>query len=227
MVGDLPDIVARLWSVLPKRWFAEESPNLDAVLRCIATPWVWLHKLICYVTMQTRLNTATDSWLDLIATDYFGQKLHRRYTETDVNYRIRIQTALVRGAATRAAVSSGLEDLIGSKPAIFEPGNCMDTGAYATLSGGLNKGCIGLVYGQIGGWGNLTLPFQFFVSATRPATLGVSMLSGYGTLGGGYGEGAISYVDLSILPGHVTDQNIQSTLCDLLPLNTIAWLRIN
>ena len=53
------------------------------------------------------------------------------------------------------------------------------------------------------------------------------MLSGYGTSGGGYGEGAISYVDLSLLPGHVTDQDIQSMLCSLLPVNAIAWLRIS
>jgi hypothetical protein len=35
-----------------------------------------------------------------------------------------------------------------------------------------------------------------------------------------------SYVDLTLLPGTVTDQDIQSTLCSLLPLNALAWLRI-
>ena len=227
MTGDLTDIVARLWAVLPKRWFAEQSPNLDAVLTCIATPWVWLYNLIRYLILQTRLSTATDKWLDLFAIDYFGRRLRRKSNEGDFGYRARIQTALLRSAGTRSAVSSGIEYLIGTKPVIFEPANCGDTGSYAALTGNPNMPSTGLAYGQAGGWGHLGLPFQFFVSVTRPATPGVGILSGYGTSNGGYGEGAISYVDLSLLPGHVTDQDIQSTLCSLLPVNAIAWLRIN
>lgn len=227
MTGDLTDIVSRLCNVLPKRWFSEQSPNLKAILTCIATPWVWLYDVISYVVMQTRLRTATDEWLDLIANDFFGQKIKRKSSEADFAYRLRIQTALLRGAATRAAVSAGMEYLIGTKPVIFEPANCMDTGSYAALTGNPNMPATGFAYGQAGGWGSLGLPFQFFVSATRPVMPGVSMLAGYGTSGGGYGEGAISYVDLALLPGHVTDQDIRSTLCSLLPVNAIAWLRIN
>jgi hypothetical protein len=227
MTGDLTDIVSRLWAVLPKRWFAEQSPNLEAMLTCIATPWVWLHDLICYVIKQTRLRTATDEWLDLMAVDYFGYKIKRKSNEADFPYRARIQAALLREAATRAAVSSCMEYLIGTKPAIFEPANCMDTGSYGLLTGDPNMPGTGLAYGQAGGWGSLGLPFQFFVSATRPATPGVSMVAGYGISSGGYGEGAISYVDLSLFPGHVTDQDIQSVLSSLLPVNAIAWLRIN
>jgi hypothetical protein len=226
MTGDLTDIVSRLWSVLPKRWFAEHSPNLGAILTSIATPWVWLYGVIGYVIAQTRLSTGTDKWLDLIAIDYFGRKLQRKSSETDFAYRGRIQAALLRGAATRSAVSAGLESLTGTPPAIFEPANCMDTGSYGALTGSPNMPSTGLAYGQIGGWGSLGLPFQFFVSAQRPATPGVSMLAGYCTSGGGYGEGTIGYVDLALLPGHVTDQDIQSTLSSLRPVNAIAWLRI-
>ncbi len=50
---------------------------------------------------------------------------------------------------------------------------------------------------------------------------------GYGTSVGGYGEGAISYVDPALLPGHVTDADIQAALSRLLPVNAVAWLRIN
>jgi hypothetical protein len=227
MTGDLSDIVSRLWAVLPKRWFAEQSPNLRAILTCIATPWVWLYNLIGYVVTQTRLRTATGLWLDLIAFDYFGHKLERKPDEADIAYRGRIQATLLRGAATRSAVSAGLESLIGTPPVIFEPANCMDTGAYAALRGSVNPPGIGLAYGQAGGWGSLHLPLQCFVTVTRPSPPGASMLAGYGTSNGGYGEGAISYVDISLLPGQVTDQDIQSTLDSLLPVNVIAWLRIN
>ncbi len=227
MTGDLTDITSRLRTVLPNRWFAGQSPNLSAVLQCIATPWVWLYDLITYVITQTRTSTATDSWLDLIASDFFGTLLARKPNEPDSSYRSRIKAALLREAATRSAVSSGLEALTGSQPIIFEPANCMDTGSYGTLSGSSPLFGTGLAYGQAGGWGNLGLPLQFFVTATLPPTPGVSMLAGYGTPSGGYGAGAISYIDLCSLPGTVTDQDIQSTLCSLLPVNAVAWLRIN
>jgi hypothetical protein len=227
MTGDLADFMSRLRTVLPNRWFAGQSPNLSAVLQSIATPWVWLYDLIAYVTSQTRISTASDSWLDLIADDFFGALLPRKPNESDSSYRLRIEAALLREAATRSAVASGLEALTGSQPVIFEPANCMDTGSYGTLSNSFPLSGTGLAYGQAGGWGNLALPLQFFVTATLPPTPGVSMLAGYGTLNGGYGEGAISYVDLSSLPGTVTHQDIQSTLCSLLPVNAVAWLRIN
>jgi hypothetical protein len=227
VTGDLSDILSRLQAVLPKRWFAEQSPNLTALLQGIATPWAWLYNLIGYMVSQTRLSTASDSWLDMISVDFFGQAITRKSNESDSSFRERIQAALLREAATRSAVSAGIEGLLGTQPFIFEPANCMDTGSYGTLSPSSDTPGTGLAYGCAGGWGSLALPLQFFVTATRPPTSGVNMLAGYGTPDGGYGEGVISYVDISLLPGHVTDHDIQSTLCGLLPINAVAWLRIN
>ncbi|WP_428533533.1 hypothetical protein [Rhodopila sp.] len=226
MRGDLADIVFRLRSVLPKRWFAEQSPNLEAVLGSLATPWVWLYGLIHYVIMQTRLLTATDDWLDLISNDYFGAMLGRKPNEADFTFRSRIQRALLQEAATRSAVSAGLENLTGSPPIIFEPANCMDTGSYGGQTDSRPMPGTGMAYGVAGGWGNLQLPLQVFVTVTRPATPGLGMLAGYGTTNGAYREGAISYVDLSLLPGHVSDADIRATLCSLLPINAVAWLRL-
>ena len=211
MTGDLDDIIYRLRSVLPHRWFSETSPNLNAVLSSIATPWVWLYGLISYVISQTRLASATDDWLDLIAADYFGSGLIRKPGEGDASYRSRIQAALVREAATRSAVSEGLTDLIGRQPSIFEPANCMDTGCYG--ASGLSSPIpgTGMAYGQAGGWGSLDLPFQFFITCERSPTPGVGLLAGYSTLNGGYGQGQISYIDLALLPGHVTDTDIRTT----------------
>jgi hypothetical protein len=226
MTGDLADFVFRLRTVLPKRWFSEHSPNLEAVLTSLATPWVWLYGLITYVITQTRLTTATDGWLELISNDYFGDRLGRKPNEADFSFRSRIQTALLQEAATRSAVSAGLENLTGTKPLIFEPANCMDAGSYGSLAEGPHMPSTGTAYALAGGWGSLELPLQFFVTATRPATPGLGVLAGYGTSNGAYGEGAISYVDLSLLPGHVSDADIQATLCSLLPVNAVAWLRL-
>jgi hypothetical protein len=84
-----------------------------------------------------------------------------------------------------------------------------------------------LAYGIAGGWGSLGLPYQFFITASRPLTPGLDLLAGYSTSSGGYGQGALTYVDLSLVPGQVTDADIQHTLCDLLPINAVAWLRIH
>jgi hypothetical protein len=162
----------------------------------------------------------------LIAFDYFGRNLSRRTSETDFAYRGRIQAALLQEAATRSAVEAGLQNLVGTQPAIFEPANCMDTGSYGAVTTSPDTLDTGMAYGQAGGWGSLQLPLQCFVTVTRPATPGVGMLAGYGTPNGGYGEGVISYVDLSLLPGTVADADVQATLCRLLPVNAVAWLRI-
>lgn len=227
MTGDQNDIVSRLLAVLPKRWFPDSSPNLIAILSCIAVPWAWLYDLIVYVIAQTRLKTASDGWLDLIALDYFGRALKRRLGEKDASYRARIQAALLQKAATRSAVSAGLEALTGLKPQIFEPLNCMDTGGYAVFENSSGNPSQGMAYGQVGGWGNLNLPLQVFITATRAPLPGIDSVAGYGSPIGGYGSGAITYVDLALLPGYVSDEDVQATLCNLLPVNVTAWLRIN
>jgi hypothetical protein len=226
MTGDIFDFVSRLRAVLPKRWFAEQSPNLEALLGGISTPWVWLYNLITYVVLQARLSTATVNWLDLIAHDYFGSGLRRKISESDFAYRARIQRALLLEAATRSAVVAGLENLTGTRPTIFEPANCIDTGSYGSLTTATEMIGTGTAYGQAGGWGSLQLPLQFFITATCPPTPGIGMLGGYGTPVGGYGEGSVSYIDLSLLPGQVTNADIATTLCGLLPVNAVAWLRI-
>src|ERR1700710_1612459 len=134
MTGDFADIVSRLSLVLPKHWFPAQSPNVNAVLTGIAAPWAWLYDLITYVIKQTRIGTATDDWLDLVAFDYFGRRLARKPDELDPSYRSRIKAALLRDGATRTAVSSALEALTGTRPDIFEPANCMDTGCYGALT---------------------------------------------------------------------------------------------
>jgi hypothetical protein len=185
-----------------------------------------LYNLLSYVILQARISTATDSWLDIIALDYFGSDLARESGESDTAFRTRILGALLRGAATRSAISACMQVLTGSEPQIFEPARCGDTGSYSTLANGPLPAASGLAYGAAGGWGNLNLPFQFFVSITLPPTPVVGLLAGYGSNAGGYGQGSIAYVDLSLLPGQVTEEDVQNTLSSLLPINTIAWLQI-
>jgi hypothetical protein len=218
MTGDLSDMLARIKAVLPRAWFPDATPVLDAMLTGVAAGWAWVYSLLAYVQAQTRVATATDVWLDVIALDYFGSGLQRRPAETDSTYRQRIHDELLRERGTRAAIVSILIDLTGRTPTIFEPARTSDTGGY-TLGG--------IGYGVGGGWGSLVLPFQCFVTAYRASGTGVGTVAGWGSGAGGYGEGAIEYAGLAMIEGQTSDAEIAAAVASVLPATAIAWLRIS
>jgi|SRR5580698_637270 hypothetical protein len=225
MVGDLADFVGRLRTLLPRRWFGDASPNLEALLQCIATPWSWLYASVQFTVQQTRIATATGRWLDLIGGDFFGAAVLRLNGESDARYRSRIQYLLFRQAATRQAVALAVEHLTGSQPQIFEPGNPADTGAYSSSAPNGGVG-LGVAYCVAGGWGSLAMPYQFFLTMKRPAITGLASVAGYRDVGSGYGVGSSSYVDLGLASGGLTDDELLAAVSDLLPICAIAWVRL-
>ncbi len=222
MTGDQQDVLARLRAVLPTRWFPDQAPVLDGLLNGLASCWSWAYQQLQYVKTQTRLATATDVWLDVIAQDFFGARLSRRTGQSDSAFRSRIQLELFRERGTRGAIISVLQDLTGRVPLVFEPARSTDTGGYASLTG--TGG--GVAYGCAGGWGSLSLPFQCFVTAYRPTGSGIAMVSGWGGSSGGYGQGVIEYASLAMVQGQVTDQDIYAAVASVLPVATIGWTRI-
>lgn len=217
MIGDQQDMQTRLRATLPARWFSDSSPALNGVLAGLSSNWAWLYGLLTSVKAQTRLVTATDIQLDGIAADSLGTSFPRRAAEPDESYRKRIQRERLRDRATRPALISVLTDLTGRVPVIFEPNRPADTGAW--------NGPLG--YGLSGGWGSLTLPFQFFVTAYRAQGSGVANVAGYATGQGGYGTGIIQYADLAMLTGQITDKDILNAVTSVLPVATTAWTRIS
>lgn len=223
MRADIQDLVARLRSLLPNRWFPDEAPVLDSVLSGVAWCWSVLFELLDYAKAQARIATATDIWLDVIAGDCFGSRVIRRSGQTDDDFRRRIRAELLRERGTRAALESVLQDLIGRAPVIFEPANPADTGGY----GGVGGTGGGLGYGAAGGWGNLCLPFQSFVTAYRPEGTGIGSVNGWGGFAGAYGAGACEYASLAMILGRVTDADINSAIAGVLPVSSICWTRIS
>jgi len=129
MKGDQDDLLRRLLAVMPP-WFGDDNPNLEGVLSAYANTQAYIYDLLQYVRLQTRLATATDENLDLIAKDFLGTKLRRHPGEDDVTYRNRIKANLLPFPSTRAGISLAIETLTGRKPLIFEPWYINDTGAY-------------------------------------------------------------------------------------------------
>jgi hypothetical protein len=218
MTGDQPDMLARIKAVLPTRWFADDTPILDGLLSGVAWGWAWVYSLYSYVQAQTRIATASDVWLDVIADDFFGSKLQRRSGQSDDAFRLLIESSLLSEHGTRQAVINAVQNLTGRPPDVFEPIRTTDTGGYASA---------GLGYGVAGGWGSTALPFQCFVTVCRPFDSGIALVSGWGGAAGAYGTGALEYASLAMVQGQVTDQDINAAIAGVLPVATIAWTRIS
>ena len=210
-------MLARIKAVLPTRWFADATPVLDGLLAGLAWAWSWTYSLLTYLQAQTRIATATDVWLDIIANDFFGERLQRRTSQSDDAFRLLIQSSLLREHGTRQAIVAAVTDLTGRAPAVFEPMRSTDTGGYAI--GGVG-------YGVGGGWGSMALPFQCFVKAYRPVGSGIALVSGWGGPVGGYGHGAVEYASMAMVQGQVTDGDIAAAIAGVLPVAAIAWTRI-
>ena len=222
MIGDQPDMAARLKAVLPPSWFPDTTPVLDSLLSGLGCVWAWVYSLAAFAGQQTRLATATGVWLDMIADDLFGTSLHRNTGEADTPFRLRISREITRTRGTRAAIISALTDLTGRTPEVFEPARSADTGGWGSQAGGYT----GLAYGQAGGWGNLDMPFQVLVTAFRPAEAGIADVSGWGGPGG-YGDGPIEYGNASMIEGSVTDADIYAAVAAVLPVTATAWTQIS
>lgn len=222
MIGDQTDFQNRLRAVLPESWFLGCAPILDSLLGGLGVAWSLIYSMLQYAKSQTRIATASDIWLDLIAWDFFGGWLRRRANESDGALRRRVMLEMFRERATRSAVESVLLDLTGRAPTIFELARTSDTGGYASLEG---EGG-GIAYNAAGGWGNLSLPFQCFVTAYRPNDGGIRQVTGWGGFAGGYGVGTIEYASLDMVQAQVTDADIYSAITGVLPASTIGWTKI-
>ena len=244
-VGDQNDMVARLKAVLPAGWFPvtgsgqpSATPILDGVLAGVAAVWAWGFSLIQYAASQTRMATATDIWLDLIALDYFGTVDTRKPNEDDATFAARIKASIMPPAATRAALTAQLVALTGRAPVIFEPARPADTGVWGSTAPGFVFSAAPIGYNVSGGWGDLQLPFQAFVTAYLPITSGIGNIGAWiATNAGepttptgvyyGYNVGALEYTTLAQAAEQVTDADIYAAIAAVKPAASIPWTRIS
>ena len=128
--GDQSDMFGRLKNLLPRGWFGDSNPILDALSWGYAQALAWMYSLYLFAKAQTRIKTATGGWLDIAAQDFFGTGLPRSSGMSDASYQNRILINLIRERGTRYAITKVLTDLTGRPPVIFEPRRPADTGAY-------------------------------------------------------------------------------------------------
>lgn len=217
------ELLVRFKSLLPSRWFGDETPVLDALIGAMTSGWEFVFQSIDYVSRQSRIGTSTDMWLDLSGQDFLGPRFARRGRETDNSFRNRLLFELNKDRCTRQAMVRCIEHVTGRVPDVFEPANPGDTGCYASASG-LSHGAIG--YGSSGGWGSLTMPFQAFVRVRRPLPAGAGMVSGWGTASLSFGGGLSAYTGTPSLDRPISDADIMREISSVAPAGSCIWVAI-
>lgn len=112
---DLADWVSRFVGLLPKEWFSSSAITGGGVLYAFMSGELVnlpFHKTqVNYAALQTRLITATDNNLDLIANDFFGTGQFPRipFTESDDSYRLRIKLAIGAPKTTIPAIQAAVD----------------------------------------------------------------------------------------------------------------------
>lgn len=216
MIGDTSDMAGRIRSVIPAQWFADDAPNLGALLKGLGRAWSGLFKLLKIVREQARIRTASGIFLDIASKDYLGNSLPRRINEADASYKSRILASVLQPRATRQALVFALTQLTGKAVTIFEPFNATDTGGY-----NLNTG-----YNILGGYGCLTFPCQFFVTVYNPLSILAIDDGGYGCGPGGYNTSPMFYASLTEFSGSISDSDIYAEITSVIPTASIAWTKI-
>jgi hypothetical protein len=218
-VGSQADIVNRMQRLQPPGWFAPGAvPIRDGLLAGIANAFAFVFSLFTYLKLQTRIATATDGFLDMIAGDFLGNQLLRSPNQSDTSYRAQIQAALFPQRNTRGSIIAVLTQITGKAPIVFEPWRPADTGGY-------NQGS--LAYNTAGGYGSRQYPFQSFVTAYRPRGAGVPYLAGYGIPTGAYNTASqLAYVNPELLSGEITDADIFAAVEGVRMAGTTIWLRL-
>jgi hypothetical protein len=208
----------RLKALTPN-WFGRSVPDVvEGVLSGYASSFQCVSDIQDEVSLQTRIRTATGGNLDLIARDYFNQRMFRRKNEGDDAYKARLLAEIFRERVTLAGMRRALLDLTGFEPKIWEPGLPDDGGGY-------NRGIGG--YGQHGRYASLNYPAQAFIVAYRTLTVStVPNVTGYNRGLGGYGVGRIKYVRLADSVAGLLDQEIMDTVRRTAAAGVKCWVCI-
>jgi hypothetical protein len=173
-IGDSNDFITRINAVLPSWFSGTSNPILTGLLAAYSNTGVFIYNQELYVQLQTRISTATDNNLDLIANDFFGvNNFPRGANEGDASYRSRILASIVRERATRRGMSNVLTLLTGYAPLIQVPSNPGDCGGYAVAGCG---------YGVAGIWSNPLPPstaYQCFITVYTSVSSGIASVPGW------------------------------------------------
>ena len=84
----IADQFSSIKNLIPTNWFGDEPTFVDALIWGFASVNSFVYGLILYIKKQTRIKTASDGFLDLIAYDFFGSTLLRKSGQQTIHLEI-------------------------------------------------------------------------------------------------------------------------------------------
>lgn len=108
----------------------EDGGTLDAILQGMGSNLERVSEQVNYAFLGSRIQTATDTMLDLCSQDYYGDALPRNPGESDDSFRHRILAGLLVPKVTEPGLSLLITNLTGKPPRMIQPWNPVTTGAY-------------------------------------------------------------------------------------------------
>lgn len=157
----------RILNLLPSDWTGDSAKQpgggLYSILSAAGNHEVFIQSILQYAFNACRIQTATDTELDLASQDFFGTSLPRNTGESDSSYRQRILSNLLLEKVTKQSVANAIFNATGTEPRIIEPWCPNDTGSFDNLSffdvdTAQNPGL----------WGDESLNNQVFIQAALP-----------------------------------------------------------
>ncbi len=217
--GDQNDIQGRINALMPFSWFQPTVDTIEqGIIAAAANALAFIYSILAYVRLQTRIATATDGFLDLVAQDFFGTSVVRTSGQSDASFRATIQANLFLSLGTRAGVFAVVTGLSGHGPTFGLPERPGDTGGYGVPTSG---------YGVAGAYGSMLLPYQFFVTVHRGSASPIPNIAGYGVSTMGYSVGSRGeYIDIVQFEGGISDAALFAAVAAVLPIGYTAWMRI-
>ncbi|WP_024516864.1 hypothetical protein [Bradyrhizobium sp. Tv2a-2] len=226
VTGTPANIQNRVQGVVPRRWWSWTAWNtgiVSAIVGGLSDLASWCYSLIPYAKAQTRLATAYGVWLDIWSYDFLGMVLPRNGAIDDA-FRVLIKTMILQERVTRAGMSNVINQLTSAAPAVFEPWNTGDTGAYSSpRANGFKCGQFGYGVGN-GGYGNMNLPGQVFIGLFRTGFSGIPNVDGWGGSSAGYGVGTIEYAGKYTTLTGITNQMILDAIENTKPTGVTCWV---
>ena len=127
------DFASRISAVFPNGWASQEAQQnelLSFLFGAMGEGMAFEITALQYGLAAARVQTATDTALDLCSQDYFGTGLPRYSGEPDSSYvnRILVALAMLGQGATRMAVTLAIYAITGVVPIVTEPWSPQDTG---------------------------------------------------------------------------------------------------
>lgn len=235
------EILERIKRTLPARWWRHDAPARDAIVGGIADSLAWCSDFLEYARLQTRIATATDSFLDLIGFDFFGLRVRRKKGQPDESWRRTIKAEIFRERVTRRGVKKAVEDLTQNPVRLFEVFNAQDTGGFGR-AWAFNE--------PLSMFGSSNYPWSFFLDVKPPVGAGIKNLSGFNDPPSGFANAAagpdwvdpedwseefvtetnpwgdFAFADQSLITGEVTPQDIRDTINAARAAGVTCWLNL-